>query len=115
MDKQIESKEINQAEGNFALAVGCAPTGFCRAKLVVSVNENRDNRIQRLDFSRKTPAAARQNRNVTPQIGVHSLDRERIFLVAEILRIFALIHDVFVTTPTVRKILFAHGAESTIA
>jgi len=74
---------------------------FCRPKPIVCFHENLKHRPQSLDFPRETTAFSRQNGNVMPQIGIHSLNRESIVFVVYIPYISPRINHVNIAQITV--------------
>ena len=54
------------------------------AKTVVGPYKDRKHRLEVLQFSGKTPAAARQGRDIMAQIGIDALHREGVILVVNV-------------------------------
>jgi len=77
------------------------------AESVVSVNKHLDDGLERLEAAAKAAAAASENRDVMPQVGVDALDIVRVALIVNIAHMLARKHHIQIAVIAVRGVFFS--------
>ena len=84
-----ELKEVKEGKGNSGPRMAGTITVLLASKTIISMNKDREDRLEILQFSRETPAPPGQCRNIMAQISIDAFHREGVILVVNVKDMFS--------------------------
>ena len=84
-----ELKEVKNRKGQRRAWMAGTVTVLVLPKTIISMNKDREDRLEILQFSRETPAPPGQCRNIMAQISIDAFHREGVILVVNVKDMFS--------------------------
>ena len=101
-----ELKEVNQAKRNIFAIMELPILEFGKAEAIIRLCKYFNDSPKCFQTARETTTSACKNRNIVPQIGVDTLNRECIAFVMDIPDMYSRIHYIHIPDITVRTVIF---------
>ena len=105
-----ELKEVKEGKGNSGPRMAGTITVLLASKTIISMNKDREDRLEILQFSRETPAPPGQCRNIMAQISIDAFHREGVILVVDVKDMFSGKDHIQISAISICAIYFRLGS-----
>ena len=105
-----ELKEVKEGKGNSGPRMAGTITVLLASKTIISMNKDREDRLEILQFSRETPAPPGQGRDIMAQISIDAFHREGVILVVDVKDMFSGKDHIQISAISICAIYFRLGS-----
>ena len=105
-----ELKEVKEGKGNSGPRMAGTITVLVASKTIISMNKDREDRLEILQLSRETPAPPGQGRDIMAQISIDAFHREGVILVVDVKDMFSGKDHIQISVISICAIYFRLGS-----